>query len=70
MLMNGGAAWPSVRVDGVEAPEWLPGRTVPITVAPSQRASWAAIDPTAPSTPWTRIVAPAAAASPKTAGER
>jgi hypothetical protein len=33
----------------------------------TQRASWAAIDPTPPSTPWTRIVVPATGPSPKIA---
>src|SRR2546430_14450707 len=36
-----------------------------MTVAPPQRASRAAIEPTAPSAPWTRTVLPATEPSPK-----
>ena len=38
--------------------EWL--RPVPITSAPAQRASWTAIDPTAPPAPWMTTVCPLA----------
>ena len=37
---------------------WL--RPVPITSAPAQRASWTAVDPTAPPAPWMTTVCPLA----------
>ena len=37
---------------------WL--RPVPITSAPAQRASWTAVDPTAPPAPWMTTVWPLA----------
>src|SRR4051812_35979721 len=42
-------------------------RTEPMTVAPPQCASWAAIDPTPPSTPWTRTIWLVTGPSPNTA---
>ena len=33
-------------------------RPVPITSAPAQRASWTAVDPTAPAAPWMTTVCP------------
>ena len=41
--------------------------TVPITVAPPQRASCAAMEPTPPRMPWTRTVLPATGPSANTA---
>ncbi len=35
-------------------------RPVPITSAPAQRASWTAVDPTAPPAPWMTTVCPLA----------
>jgi len=43
---------------GGQRPEWL--RPVPITSAPAQRASWTAVDPTAPPAPWMTTVCPLA----------